>query len=221
MAQRPGPNTVISMLHHQLLHITKEKVVRMHANNCVGQNKNKTVMAYLCWRTITGLSDEMSLSFMRVGHTRCSVDAKFGRLKQSYRKSDVDTMDDVVRSVAESCAANIPLRFCWEWFKWDEFLSASFKAIPGIRQHQHFRAVKSKPGSIFVKASCSAEEKEIKLLRPDATPRSVVESGMPDVLPCAGISDTRMSYLEHSISDFIAQAKIPPWCDVDVSPAME
>ena len=38
---------------------------------------------------------------------------------------------------------------------------------------------------------------------------------------CRDVCDTRMSYLEHSISDFIAQAKIPPWRDVDVSPAMQ
>ena len=38
---------------------------------------------------------------------------------------------------------------------------------------------------------------------------------------CHDVCDTRMSYLEHSISDFIAQAKIPPWRDVDVSPAMQ
>ena len=38
---------------------------------------------------------------------------------------------------------------------------------------------------------------------------------------CCDICGTRMSYLEHSISDFIAQAKISPWRDVDVSPAME
>ena len=38
---------------------------------------------------------------------------------------------------------------------------------------------------------------------------------------CRDVCDTRMSYLEHSISDFITQAKIPPWRAVDVSPAME
>ena len=38
---------------------------------------------------------------------------------------------------------------------------------------------------------------------------------------CRDVCDTRMSYLEHSISDFITRAKIPPWRDVDVSPAMK
>ena len=38
---------------------------------------------------------------------------------------------------------------------------------------------------------------------------------------CRDVCDTRMSYSEHSISNFIAQAKIPPWRDVDVSPAMK
>lgn len=78
-----GPNSVISMLHHYLtMHGRQEPQWHFHAENCVGQNKNKSVMAYLMWHTLVGLNDEITISFMRVGHTCCMVDACFGMLKK-------------------------------------------------------------------------------------------------------------------------------------------
>ena len=82
---------------------------------------------------LCGRPEGISLSFMRVGHMRCRVDAKFGRLKQKFRNTDADNMADVVIAVSESCAANTPIRHCWEWRKWDEFLSVHFTAINGTR----------------------------------------------------------------------------------------
>ena len=78
-----GPNSVISMLHHYLqVHGKQERICHFHADNCVGQNKNKSVLAYFMWRVLVALDEEIILSFMRVGHTRCSVDACFGLLKK-------------------------------------------------------------------------------------------------------------------------------------------
>ena len=65
-----GPNAVISMLHHYLaVHSGNKPLLHLCADNCVGQNKNKSVLAYLMWRALVGLSEEITLSFMRVGHT--------------------------------------------------------------------------------------------------------------------------------------------------------
>lgn len=45
-----GPNSVISMLHHYLTNNTYgEKSMILNADNCGGQNKNKTMMHYLMW----------------------------------------------------------------------------------------------------------------------------------------------------------------------------
>ena len=73
-----GPNAVISMLHHYLEKRSKEPSLMFHADNCVGQNKNRSVMAYFSWRVLSGLNTSIQISFMRVGHTRCSIDATFG-----------------------------------------------------------------------------------------------------------------------------------------------
>lgn len=129
-----GPNAVISMLHHYLaVYSKKEPDLHLHADNCVGQNKNKSVLAYLMWRTLVGFNEEIILSFMRVGHTRCLVDACFGLLKKRYRSSNCDSMQQLKKTVELSAKCNSVQLFQWEW---DTFLWLSFKPLPGIRQYQ-------------------------------------------------------------------------------------
>jgi len=74
-----GANSVISMLHHFFdQHSLGETKLELHADNCGGQNKNKSVVAYLCWRCIVGLHKEIVYTFMPAGHTTCQVDGFFG-----------------------------------------------------------------------------------------------------------------------------------------------
>ena len=91
-----GPNCVISMLHRYLEKNPHARNLHAHCDNCCGQNKNKSVLAYLCWRVLCGLEDSISLSFMVVGHTRCAVDGGFGVAKKAFRASDTDTAPQLV-----------------------------------------------------------------------------------------------------------------------------
>ena len=51
-----GSNAIVSMLHHFFEHHgLGEKTVRLHADNCGGQNKNSIMVQYLLWRVMTGL----------------------------------------------------------------------------------------------------------------------------------------------------------------------
>ena len=48
-----GVNTIISFMHHFFEHHgLGETSVRLHADNCSGQNKNNYFVWYLAWRTI-------------------------------------------------------------------------------------------------------------------------------------------------------------------------
>lgn len=87
-----GANATISLVHHYLQnHGLKEKDLLLHADNCVGQNKNNIVVQCLAWRVIAGLSDSIELSFMLVGHTKFAPDRFFGLFKNLFRRSQVDT----------------------------------------------------------------------------------------------------------------------------------
>ena len=84
-----GPNCVVSMHHHFFdTHGNGEEECFLHADNCGGQNKNKTVLAYLAWRCIVGLHQQITYYFMITGHTQCLVDGCFGLIKQKYRRSE-------------------------------------------------------------------------------------------------------------------------------------
>ena len=67
---------------------------------------------------MVGLNMCIELDYMRVGHTRCFVDAGFGLLKQKYRKADVDTITHLVEAVESSSGFNKAVTFCWEWRSW-------------------------------------------------------------------------------------------------------
>ena len=78
-----GSNSIISLLHHFFkFHGLGEREVHLHADNCIGQNKNNMMLQYLLWRTVVGLHDKITLSFLIVGHTKFSPDWCFGLLKQ-------------------------------------------------------------------------------------------------------------------------------------------
>ena len=92
-----GAVVVVSLVHAFVhLHGLGERRVTLQADNCVGQNKNTTMMWYLAWRVITGQHDAIQLNFMLPGHTKFRPDSYFGLFKKYYRRQDhVDDMDDL------------------------------------------------------------------------------------------------------------------------------
>lgn len=201
-----GPNSVISMLHHYLeLHGKNVPKYHFHADNCVGQNKNKSVLAYFMWRTLVGLSEEITLSFMRVGHTRCMVDACFGLLKKRYRSSDCDIMDHLKSTIELSAKCNSVQLYSWVWREWDTFfLSNGFKAFQGIRKIQHFRFSGASPGLVFARAACDESETEYNLLKRGVQKDRFKADNLPPVITPPGISDTRAKYLYDEVREFVS-----------------
>ena len=69
-AENPGKGAdcVISILHHFFCsHSMKEKYVKLHADNCVAQNKNNPTIQYLIWRIMTRRHQSAEPSFVLVG----------------------------------------------------------------------------------------------------------------------------------------------------------
>jgi len=168
----------------------------------------RSVIAYLVWRTMSGLSDNIELSFMRVGHTRCSVDGYFGLLKQRYRSSNVDTMDDVSSVIESSCEANSSVPFTWQWRMWDEFFAEFFRPIEGIRKYQHFRMSSAEPGIVHARDGCFDAEVSLQLLKAGI---STVPSKPPAPVAPAGISEKRLAYLENQLAPYLTQDSVAPW----------
>ena len=103
-----GPNTVGSLLHHYFeTYCYGDKSGVLTADNCSGQNKNRTIVGYLAWRCIVGPHCCITYCFMLAGHTRCLVDGCFGLLKQIFRRSDCYSMAQLATTVNESATINV------------------------------------------------------------------------------------------------------------------
>ena len=197
-----GPNCVVSMLHHFFAtHGNGEEACCLHADNCCGQNKNKTVMAYLAWRCITGRHHQITISFMITGHTRCLVDGCFGLIKQKYSRSDCDIISHLVDVVDRSFACNRAQLYRssnstsnWQCRKWDSFLNVLFSQ-KGIRKHHHFRFTYAEPGTVYVREQNSDQEVPISILRPTRDISKIsMDDQPPEIMP-AGLTMIRKEYL--------------------------
>ena len=80
----------------------------LHADNCIGQNKNNAFIQYLMWRVASGRHKSVQLSFMLAGHPKFAPDRHFGLIKKAYRRTRVDTIASIkcVVEISSACGAN-------------------------------------------------------------------------------------------------------------------
>ena len=193
------------MLHHFFEnHGLGEKRVHLHADNCVAQNKNNTVLQYLLWRVMCGLHESIVLSFMLVGHTKFSPDQCFGLLKHKFRRTFVSSLADLVNVVETSGQVNkaqlvgdkdgnviVP---CLDW---SSSLGKYFRRLPNIKGYQHFRIERATPGVVFARHAANGEEVAVNLLigpHPDTL--------SPELITPLGLSIERQTYLYQKIREF-------------------
>ena len=205
-ASTHGPNSVISMLDHYLTkHSLGERKCHFHCDNCVGQNKNNYVLGYLVWHVIKGKHKEITLSFMRVGHTRCLVDGHFGIFKKLYRQSEIDTLIQMAEVVNRSSTNNAAQLYDWRWREWDVFVPKYFRKLPGITKYQHFQVRDTDLGSVYVRESWNSAWKRIKVLKRGITVTQIKRAHIPAILPPAGLTLERKKYLHEQIRPFVSE----------------
>ena len=217
-----NPNTVVSLLHHFFEHHGQgERECFLHADNCGGQNKNKTVVAYLAWRCLKGLHTKITLSFMIAGHTRCLVDGCFGLLKRKYRRSDCFTMEQLADVVDQSAAPNVAQLIPGSgvtWREWDTFLVTDFRKVPQIRAMHHFEfSSTSLDATVKFRRATDDDWQQMSLLKTGK--EQVIEAGLPAIIPPGGISERRAAYLHSDIRPFVPDAYKDTLCPPPPPPA--
>jgi hypothetical protein len=129
-------------------------------------------------------------------------DACFGKIRQLFRRSDVDTVCQLAEVIDKSAQINVA-QVChndpnFNWCEWDSFLIQHLKPVKGISKLYHFRFSKESPGSVFPRKHTSDEsEVEISLVRRGITwPPD--ENLAPTVLPPAGLSQDQDKLFDFS-----------------------
>ena len=207
-----GPNAVISMLDHYLLANSHGEIgCHLHADNAVGQNKNKTMLHYLTWRCAKEFHKNIQLHFMIAGHTKCLCDACFGMIKKRYRKSAVNNVAQLAEVIDMSAKCNRSERYNnltveegnrLVWRRWDDFFSRYFKPVRGIGKFHHFRFLSEEPGVVYARVGLNDTEKRIPLLKDGMTITDILEA-TPEIIVPAGLSAERKKYLDSEIRPFV------------------
>ncbi|XP_071490311.1 uncharacterized protein [Diadema antillarum] len=201
-----GVNVVVSYVHHFLENYgCGEQHVQLNADNCPGQNKNNTMLQYLCWRVYAKLHKSVSLSFLPVGHTKFAPDWCFGLLKQKYRKTPVSCLQDIVDVVEESTATGINIAqlvgnergdVFVPVYDWANHLGRHFRRFPRVKSYYHFRVSEENCGRMFFKESAESAEQMFDLAR--TSPATT----LPPVIQPGGLDASRKQYLYDYIREF-------------------
>ena len=220
-----GSNAIVSMLHHFFqVHALGETEVHLHADNCVGQNKNNTMLHYLIWRVMVGLHRCIILSFLVVGHTKFAPDWCFGLLKRSYRRAKVGCLADLERVVDLSAEANIPQLVGKQegetivpTYDWMKMFSGHLRKLKNIKKYHHFTIDGSRPGAVSIKLECDAAEESISLLIDPLWAPS--KEDLPLLIPPSGLSLERQWYVYKTISEFCPPEVRDTVCPKPTSPS--
>lgn len=204
-----GANMIVSLLHYFFENFgIGEKIMHLHADNCVAQNKNNIVVSYLAWRVMMKLNTDITLSFLPVGHTKFAVDWAFGLLKKKFRVSEVNTIQefcDVVADSTPSSKLNYAVavgtedgRVLVPMANWQEYFSDNqFKKLPQITSYSHFKFSNEMLGSVCVRHNID-EPWLLHVLTSSSEP----PSGLPAQIIPEGMTDDRKDYLYKNIREY-------------------
>ena len=177
------------------------------ADNCNGQNKNRFMIAYLCWRVLAQLHSKITLSFLPVGHTKFYPDLGFGLFKRHLKTSTVSTMQEVVECINSSTplshalhaqlVANEDGDIVVSSYDWQEKLG-NFRAIPQLKKYHHFVFSDTHPGVVHCYADSSDKAGETFVV---CSPNSL-SGELPSQLCPRGLSSARKEYLFKKIRPF-------------------
>ena len=157
---------------------------------------------------MVGLHEEITISFLPVGHTKFSPDWCFGLLKKKFRRSVVNCLDDLVSVVETSAEVNVAQLVGTQsgevivpTYNWSEYFKKTTKRIPGIKKYHHFTFRSSNPGKVFVKETVTSEENVFTSIVVDYAP-STDALPLPPIVQPAGLNNDRQWYLYNSIRLF-------------------
>ncbi|KAL5515749.1 hypothetical protein EMCRGX_G000959 [Ephydatia muelleri] len=208
-----GAVVMVSLVHAIHLHGLEERRVTLQADNCVGQNKNTTMMWYLAWRVITEQNDTIQLNFMLPArHTKFRPNSYFGLFKKYYRRqdhvSDMDDLADCVWQCGQDVTCVPQLYQDWHYYDWNAFLGQWFTPLAGLGRCYTFRFDRKHPGVMKMKTLPSdANPTEVTMLRAGVAITDIKDAYqsqvMPPVITPSGLSLTRSLYLNERVREYI------------------
>ena len=110
---KKGANNVASLIVktlHQLNLLLDDSAggeLTIIFDNCLGKNKNNTMLKLAAWLKAMGYFCTVTFTFLIVGHTKNAADRLFNFLKHEYRKRNIFTMEDLVFQLNVSASVTV------------------------------------------------------------------------------------------------------------------
>ncbi len=158
------------------------------------------------WRVRVGLHKSITYSFLPVGHTKFGPDWCFGLLKQKYRYTAVNSLDDIVQLTESSSVANTSQLVGEQdgsvvvpFYNWQGFLSPHYNRLNGIKSNQHFKI--TAPGVVEARIESDSNPKLFNLQK-DGNWNA---TALPEQIIPPGLSNKRQWYLYDKIRQFCSE----------------
>ncbi|XP_049955343.1 unconventional myosin-Va-like [Schistocerca serialis cubense] len=146
-----------------------EKTMFIHADNCVGQNKNNILLRYLARRISNNKNKRTVLSFMPVGHTQFACDWASGLLKKRFRVTYISSIQEFADCIEKSTSTthvnstvavgNEIGQVAVNTYDWLNFLKDSnANKVPHITKYNHFEFNISSKGRVHCKLDIDGNE---------------------------------------------------------------
>lgn len=190
--------------------LERMKCGHLHADNCVGQNKNKIMLQCLMWRVLMGRHEKITLSFLVVGHTKFAPDWCFGLFMRKPRRTKVEDIKQTVNNSTVSTTIKAQLVGIEDGtvvstYDWKSYLKEFMQPLPGIKDYHHFQICTHQPGIIAVKRYYDDDKFETSPLLKCPTNLPHPDKLPPLVVP-SGLDSKRQWYLYDLIREFCSDS---------------
>ena len=137
-----NPNLIITVLFLHIVTVFSQldkkqpPVLWLQMDNASGENKNKWVLAFLCWLVQCGWFFEIVVSFLPPGHTHVDVDQMFSTLAIWLLTHTLWFLTDLVRmlSTVYQKQGTVPQgSYLQTIFNWKGFLAPHMTTIHGMK----------------------------------------------------------------------------------------
>jgi hypothetical protein len=140
---KKGANNVVSLIMKTLQKLNllcKDSVggeLNIIFDNCSGQNNNNTVLKLPAWLMAMGYFKEIHFIFLVVGHTKIAANRLFNSLKQDYRKQNLSTFDELVRTLDKSSLLTNHPTLAEEFLNYSKLLDGLNRPLTGNIKTNH------------------------------------------------------------------------------------
>jgi len=101
-----GANHIVETIHRFLNELAQKgplaKTLYLQLDNCIRENKNRFLFAYLESLVHWGVFDDVIVGFLPVGHTHEDIDQSFSRTAERLRTNDAVTLSDLHHQLSQT-----------------------------------------------------------------------------------------------------------------------